>query len=135
MNVHRGFRRFELRPFTDSVRRCVRDHCRTARVGAGLRLESIDMSASNDGYRRVRWTFLTNHARALVCIAEDPQVRLHEIAQRIGITERAAQSLVNDLVEAGYVSASVSDGGIATRSMGASLSATSAIASSTSAPS
>jgi predicted transcriptional regulator len=103
MNVHRGFRRFELRPFTDSVRRCVRDHCRTARVGAGLRLESIDMSASNDGYRRVRWTFLTNHARALVCIAEDPQVRLREIAQRIGITERAAQSLVNDLVEAGYV--------------------------------
>jgi DNA-binding IclR family transcriptional regulator len=51
----------------------------------------------------MRWTFLTNHARALVCIAEDPQVRLREIAQRIGITERAAQSLVNDLVDAGYV--------------------------------
>jgi DNA-binding IclR family transcriptional regulator len=51
----------------------------------------------------MRWTFLTNHARALVCIAEDPQVRLREIAQRIGITERAAQSLVNDLVDAGYL--------------------------------
>jgi DNA-binding IclR family transcriptional regulator len=61
------------------------------------------MSASDDGYRRTRWTFLTNHARALVCIAEDPQVRLRELAQRIGITERAAQSLVNDLVHAGYV--------------------------------
>jgi DNA-binding IclR family transcriptional regulator len=51
----------------------------------------------------MRWTFVTNHARALVCIAEDPQVRLREIAQRIGITERAAQTLVNDLVNAGYV--------------------------------
>lgn len=51
----------------------------------------------------MRWTFVTNHARALVCIAEDPQVRVREIAQRIGITERAAQSLVNDLVDAGYV--------------------------------
>lgn len=61
------------------------------------------MSASDDGYGRVRWTFLTSHARALVCIAEDPQVRLREIAQRVGITERAAQSVVNDLVDAGYV--------------------------------
>jgi predicted transcriptional regulator len=51
----------------------------------------------------MRWTFLTNHARALLCIAEDPQVRLRVIAQQIGITERAAQSLVNDLVDAGYV--------------------------------
>jgi DNA-binding transcriptional ArsR family regulator len=51
----------------------------------------------------MRCTFLTNHARVLVCIAEDPQVRLREIAQRLGITERAAQSLVNDLVDAGYV--------------------------------
>ena len=51
----------------------------------------------------MRWTFVTNHARALVCIAEDPQVRLREIARRIGITERAAQSLMNDLVDAGYV--------------------------------
>jgi DNA-binding Lrp family transcriptional regulator len=51
----------------------------------------------------MRWTFLTDHARALDCIADDSQVRLREIAQRIGITERAAQSLVNDLVAAGYV--------------------------------
>lgn len=51
----------------------------------------------------MRWTFVTNHARALACIAEDPQVRLRELAQRVGLTERAAQSLVNDLVDAGYV--------------------------------
>jgi hypothetical protein len=75
------------------------------RQGSGptSRLESIHMGASNDGYPRMRWTFLTNHARALVCIAEDPQVRLREIAQRVGITERAAQTVVNDLVDAGYV--------------------------------
>ena len=41
----------------------------------------------------MRRTFLTNHARALLCIADDPQVRLRVIAQRIGITERAVQIL------------------------------------------
>jgi predicted transcriptional regulator len=61
------------------------------------------MRGCNEGHSRMRWTFLTNHSRALLCIADDPQVRLREIAQRIGITERAAQSLVNDLVDAGYV--------------------------------
>jgi hypothetical protein len=61
------------------------------------------MSAGNEAYRGMRWTFLTNHAPALVCIAEDPQVRLRELAQRVGLTERAAQSLVNDLVDASYV--------------------------------
>jgi DNA-binding IclR family transcriptional regulator len=50
-----------------------------------------------------RWSFLTNHARALVCIARDPGVRLRDIAERIGITERSAYSIVTDLVDAGYV--------------------------------
>lgn len=49
------------------------------------------------------WTFLTNHAQVLVCIAEEPDVRGRDIAERVGITERAAQSIVADLVEAGYV--------------------------------
>jgi DNA-binding IclR family transcriptional regulator len=49
------------------------------------------------------WGFLTNHARALLCIANDPGVRLREIATTLGITERAAFGIVNDLVEAGYV--------------------------------
>ena len=49
------------------------------------------------------WTFLTNHAHVLVCIAEEPDVRGRDIAERVGITERAAQSIVADLVEAGYV--------------------------------
>lgn len=53
--------------------------------------------------RSRRWTFLTNHGHALICIARDPTVRLREIAAQLGVTERTAQALVNDLVEAGYV--------------------------------
>ena len=49
------------------------------------------------------WSFLTNHARALVCIARDPGVRLREIADVLGLTERRAFGIVNDLSEAGYV--------------------------------
>lgn len=49
------------------------------------------------------WSFLTNHARALVCIAHDPGVRLREIAVALDITERSAYAIVTDLAEAGYV--------------------------------
>jgi DNA-binding Lrp family transcriptional regulator len=49
------------------------------------------------------WSFLTNHARVLVCIAQDPGVRLREIGETVGITERAAHRIVGELVEAGYV--------------------------------
>ncbi|GIH22849.1 hypothetical protein Aph01nite_11590 [Acrocarpospora phusangensis] len=50
-----------------------------------------------------RWTFLTHHARVLLEIARDPEVRLREIAIGIGITERTVQTIVNDLREGGYV--------------------------------
>ena len=49
------------------------------------------------------WTFLTNHAHVLLCIANDSNVRLRDIAERVGITERAAQRIVGELVDAGYV--------------------------------
>jgi predicted transcriptional regulator len=49
------------------------------------------------------WNFLTNHGRALLCIAQDPEVRLRDIAADLGITERRAYGIVNDLSEAGYV--------------------------------
>jgi len=49
------------------------------------------------------WTFLTNHAHVLVCLAGDPDLRGWEIAQRVGITERAAQKIVSDLVSEGYL--------------------------------
>jgi DNA-binding Lrp family transcriptional regulator len=50
------------------------------------------------------WSFLTNHARVLLCLAEDPGIRLREIGDRIGVTERAAHRIVDELVAAGYVS-------------------------------
>lgn len=53
--------------------------------------------------RRSAWTFLTNHARVLLAVAADPQVRLRDMAATIGITERAAQGIVTDLEEAGYL--------------------------------
>ena len=49
------------------------------------------------------WSFLTNHARVLVCIAHDPGVCLRDIATTPGITERSAYSIVTDLTASGYV--------------------------------
>ena len=49
------------------------------------------------------WSFLTNHARVLLCIAHDPGARLRDIAASVGITERSAHGIITDLVEAGYV--------------------------------
>ncbi|MET0564959.1 MAG: helix-turn-helix domain-containing protein [Acidimicrobiia bacterium] len=50
-----------------------------------------------------QWSFLTNHGRALLCIAHDPGVRLREIATTLGITERSAYGIVTDLTQSGYV--------------------------------
>ena len=49
------------------------------------------------------WSFLTSHARALLCIARDPGVRLRDIATTLNITERRAYTIVTDLADAGYV--------------------------------
>jgi DNA-binding MarR family transcriptional regulator len=61
--------------------------------------------ASSDSERMdpPSWTFLTNHAHVLLCIAVDPEVRLRDVAVRVGITERAVQRIVTDLEEAGYL--------------------------------
>jgi hypothetical protein len=49
------------------------------------------------------WAFLSNHALVLLCIARDPAARLSDIAREVGITERATQRLVGDLIEGGYL--------------------------------
>jgi DNA-binding IclR family transcriptional regulator len=49
------------------------------------------------------WGFLTNHALVLLCIARDPGVRLRDIAENVGITERSAFGIVSDLAAAGYI--------------------------------
>jgi DNA-binding IclR family transcriptional regulator len=58
------------------------------------------MSSDNE---RKTWTFLTNHAQVLLCLAETPNVRLRDVAERVGITERATQRILAELIEAGYV--------------------------------
>ncbi len=50
------------------------------------------------------WSFLTNHARVMLCIAHDPGIRLREIGESVGITERAAHRIVVELSDAGYIS-------------------------------
>jgi len=51
----------------------------------------------------VEWSFLTNHARALLFIAHDPDARLRDLAAALDVTERTAYGIVFDLTEAGYV--------------------------------
>ena len=49
------------------------------------------------------WDFLTNHAHVLLCVAEDPGIRLRDIAAAVGITERGAHKVLSELVDEGYV--------------------------------
>lgn len=49
------------------------------------------------------WTFLTNHAHVLLCLAKESDIRLRDVAERVGITERAVQRIVTELEEAGYI--------------------------------
>jgi predicted transcriptional regulator len=57
----------------------------------------------SSGDEKSTWTFLTNHAQVLLCIARDPDVRTRDIAQTVGITERASQRIVADLAAAGFI--------------------------------
>lgn len=53
--------------------------------------------------KRTGWTFLSNHGHVMVCLARDPDARLREIAEEVGVTGRAVQGIVGDLVAAGYI--------------------------------
>ena len=52
---------------------------------------------------RAEWTFLTNHAHVLICLAQNPEMRMRDVADRVGITERAVQRIVGDLEDAGAI--------------------------------
>ena len=49
------------------------------------------------------WTFLTNHSHVLLCLADDSEMRMRDVAAKVGITERAVQRIISDLVESGYL--------------------------------
>jgi hypothetical protein len=51
------------------------------------------------------WTFLTNHAHVLICLSQDGDQRMRDLAVRIGITERAVQKIIAELIDAGYLTA------------------------------
>lgn len=63
-----------------------------------------DMSVAEQA--QPTWTFLTNHGHVLLAIASDPDARIRDIAERIGITERAAQRIVGELASGGYLKVS-----------------------------
>lgn len=50
------------------------------------------------------WTFLSNHAHVLICLARTPDARMRDVAQEVGITERAVQRIVAELAEGGFLS-------------------------------
>jgi DNA-binding IclR family transcriptional regulator len=52
------------------------------------------------------WTFLSNHAHVLICIAQQPDIRLSEVADLVGIRERSVHRIVHELSESGYISVS-----------------------------
>ena len=49
------------------------------------------------------WTFLSNHSHVLICLAENPEMTLREVSDRVGITERSVQRIVTDLEQAGFL--------------------------------
>src|SRR5262245_52022717 len=61
------------------------------------------MAGRADGASRGGWTFVTNHFVVLLCIAQDESIRIADVAERVGLTERAVQGIVADLVDAGYL--------------------------------
>lgn len=52
---------------------------------------------------RAPWTFLTNHSHVLICLAQNPESRMRDVAERVGITERAVQRIIDDLAAEGYL--------------------------------
>jgi DNA-binding MarR family transcriptional regulator len=80
---HPGCSRPKLRPLAEYLQIVSRNQLRCLTVAA--------------------WSFFTNHARVLICIARDPGIRLRDLAAVLDITERSAHGIVTDLVEAGYV--------------------------------
>ena len=61
------------------------------------------MDTLSESEPRSTWTFLSNHAHALISIARDPDARVRDVADAVGITNRAAQRILNELVDAGVL--------------------------------
>ncbi len=84
---------------SNNIRTTVRIICIASLPGSQGVVRELRRNVTN-----IDWTFLSNHAHVLICIAQEPGVRLREVAARVGITERAVQHIVADLEEGGYLS-------------------------------
>ena len=62
-----------------------------------------DIRSETRGTDTPRWTFFTNHFLVLACVAQSPDLRVRDIAARVGITERATQAILSDLANDGYL--------------------------------
>lgn len=67
------------------------------------RSDGASRAAEPDPEQGPTWTFLSNHAHVLICLADDPMLPLRDVAQRVGITERSVQRIVSELEEGGYL--------------------------------
>lgn len=63
-----------------------------------------------------QWTFLSNHSHVLICLSKDPEMRLKDVAVLVGITERAVQTIVKDLVDASILQKVKTEGETSTSS-------------------
>jgi len=64
----------------------------------------MESKRKNEGsVEKSTWTFLTNHAHVLICIAQDPSARVRDLSALVGITERAVHRIISELKEAGYL--------------------------------
>jgi DNA-binding MarR family transcriptional regulator len=63
----------------------------------------IDSQSTEDERHALSWTFLSNHSHVIICLARDPEIRMRDVAELVGITERAAIRIVTDLEGAGYI--------------------------------
>ena len=75
----------------------------TRSSGAAEPAQDAQDATGTAGAASAPWTFLSNHAHVLVCIAGDPEARMRDVAARVGVTERAVQRIVAELEEGGYL--------------------------------
>lgn len=74
-----------------------------AKKPAKPRRGPIDSQSTEDERHALSWTFLSNHSHVIICLARDPEIRMRDVAELVGITERAAIRIVTDLEGAGYI--------------------------------
>jgi DNA-binding MarR family transcriptional regulator len=65
--------------------------------------DAADTPPRRDQQQTAGWTFLSNHSHVIICLARDPEIRMRDIADAVGITERAVIRIVMELEEAGYI--------------------------------